>query len=144
MTGFRTRFQLRRRMIDSYEERNHGDEILILQTLRSHDQFNTTVYGLEDRYRGIHHDRNVIMMNEEDMASRSIEPLSKVNVISVYNGVERELKNLKAIPYDMPSGACAAYFPEANVLVPLEKTAKISNTPTSKDVPVRVIKSSNA
>ena len=84
------------------------------------------------------------MMNEEDMASRSIEPLSKVNVISIYNGVERELKNLKAIPYDMPSGACAAYFPEANVLVPLEKTAKISNTPTSKDVPVRVIKSSNA
>ena len=125
-------------------ERNHGDEILILQTLRSHDQFNTTVYGLEDRYRGIHHDRNVIMMNEEDMASRSIEPISKVNVISVYNGVERELKNLKAIPYDIPLGACAAYFPEANVLVPLEKTAKISNTPTSKDVPVRVIKSSNA
>ena len=122
---------------------NYGDDILILQTLRSHDQFNTTVYGLEDRYRGIHNDRDVIMMNEEDMKSRSIDPLMKVDVVSSYKGKERHLRNLKAIPYKMPRGACAAYFPEANVLVPLDKTAKVSNTPTSKDVPVRIHQSRN-
>ena len=119
----------------------YDDDILILQTLRSHDQFNTTVYGLEDRYRGIHNDRDIIMMNEKDMESRSIKPLMKVDIVSSYKGKERHLKNLKAIPYKMPRGACAAYFPEANVLVPLDKTAKVSNTPTSKDVPVRISQS---
>lgn len=120
---------------------NYADDILILQTLRSHDQFNTTVYGLEDRYRGIYNDRNVIMMNEDDMKSRSIKPLMKVDVVSIFKGKERHLRNLKAVPYKMPRGACAAYFPEANVLVPLDKTAKVSNTPTSKDVPVRISQS---
>ena len=120
---------------------NYADNILILQTLRSHDQFNTTVYGLEDRYRGIYNDRNVIMMNEDDMKSRSIKPLMKVDVVSIFKGKERHLRNLKAVPYKMPRGACAAYFPEANVLVPLDKTAKVSNTPTSKDVPVRISQS---
>ena len=120
---------------------NYADNILILQTLRSHDQFNTTVYGLEDRYRGIYNDRNVIMMNEDDMKSRSIKPLMKVDVVSIFKGKERHLRNLKAVPYKMPRGACAAYFPEANVLVPLDKTAKVSNTPTSKDIPVRISQS---
>ena len=120
---------------------NYADDILILQTLRSHDQFNTTVYGLEDRYRGIYNDRNVIMMNEDDMKSRSIKPLMKVDVVSIFKGKERHLRNLKAVPYKMPRGACAAYFPEANVLVPLDKTAKVSNTPTSKDIPVRISQS---
>ena len=120
---------------------DYDDEILILQTLRSHDQFNTTIYGLEDRYRGIYNDRNVIMMNEDDMRSRSIKPLMEVDVVSLYQGKERHLRNLKAVPYKMPRGACAAYFPEANVLVPLEKTAKVSNTPTSKDVPVKISRS---
>ncbi len=116
----------------------YDDDILILQTLRSHDQFNTTIYGLEDRYRGIYNDRNVVMMNEDDMRSRSIKPLMEVDVVSLYQGKERHLRNLKAVPYKMPRGACAAYFPEANVLVPLERTAKVSNTPTSKDVPVKI------
>jgi anaerobic selenocysteine-containing dehydrogenase len=120
---------------------NYADDILILQTLRSHDQFNTTVYGLEDRYRGIYNDRNVIMMNEDDMTSRSIKPLMEVDVVSLFKGKERHLRNLKAVPYKMPRGACAAYFPEANVLVPLDKTAKVSNTPTSKDVPVKISQS---
>jgi molybdopterin-dependent oxidoreductase alpha subunit len=120
---------------------NYADDILILQTLRSHDQFNTTVYGLEDRYRGIYNDRNVIMMNEDDMTSRSIKPLMEVDVVSLFKGKERHLRNLKAVPYKMPRGACAAYFPEANVLVPLDKTAKVSNTPTSKDIPVRISQS---
>ena len=122
-------------------KKNYADDILILQTLRSHDQFNTTVYGLEDRYRGIYNDRNVIMMNEDDMKSRSIKPLMKVDVVSIFKGKERHLRNLKAVPYKMPRGACAAYFPEANVLVPLDKTAKVSNTPTSKDVPVKISQS---
>ena len=120
---------------------DYADGILILQTLRSHDQFNTTIYGLEDRYRGIYNDRNVIMMNEDDMKSRSIKPLMEVDVVSLYQGKERHLRNLKAVPYKMPRGACAAYFPEANVLIPLEKTAKVSNTPTSKDVPVKISRS---
>ncbi len=122
-------------------KKDYEDDVLILQTLRSHDQFNTTIYGLNDRYRGIYNDRDVIMMNEADMASRSIEPLMKVDVVSSYNGRKRELNGLKAIPYEMPRGSCAAYFPEANILVPLEKTAKISNTPTSKEVPVRIMPS---
>jgi len=112
--------------------------MLMLQTFRTHDQYNTTVYGMEDRYRGVYYDRWVILMNHNDMQQRGIKPLSKVNVTSHYEEEVREMKAVTAIPYSMPSGACAAYFPEANVLVPLTKTAKISNTPTSKSIPVRV------
>ncbi|MGJ8677486.1 MAG: FdhF/YdeP family oxidoreductase [Akkermansiaceae bacterium] len=113
-------------------------DMLMLQTLRTHDQFNTTIYGMEDRYRGIYNDRYVVLMNEHDMKDRGISSLSKVNVTSHFEGETRVMADVAVIPYDMPKGACAAYFPEANVLVPLNKTAKVSNTPTSKSIAVTI------
>ncbi len=121
-------------------DRHQDEELLTLQTFRTHDQYNTTVYGMEDRYRGVYNDRWVILMNLQDLQDRGIESLSKVNVTSHYEGETREMNAVTAIPYAMPKGACAAYFPEANMLVPLHKTAMISNTPTSKAIPVSVEK----
>jgi molybdopterin-dependent oxidoreductase alpha subunit len=114
---------------------------LLLQTFRSHDQFNTTVYGLNDRYRGIGNERRVIFMNPDDMKSRGISPVSPVDITSHFRGEERHARRFLAIPYDLPSGSCAAYFPEANVLVPIGSFADISLTPTSKSVIVTVISS---
>jgi molybdopterin-dependent oxidoreductase alpha subunit len=115
---------------------SHGQ--LLLQTMRSHDQFNTTVYGLNDRYRGIGNERRVIFMNPNDMKERGISPVSPVDIQSHFQGTVREAKRFLAIPYDIPSGSCAAYFPEANVLVPIDSFADISLTPTSKSVIVTV------
>jgi anaerobic selenocysteine-containing dehydrogenase len=114
---------------------------LVLQTFRSHDQFNTTVYGLNDRYRGIGNERRVIFMNPDDMKSRSISPVSPVDITSHFQGEERHARRFLAIPYDLPAGSCAAYFPEANVLVPIGSFADISLTPTSKSVIVTVTSS---
>ncbi len=111
---------------------------LILQTFRSHDQYNTTIYGLNDRYRGIGNERMILFLNAEDMQERGIKPTQETTVTSYWNGEERILKGLKAIPYDLPRGAAAAYFPEANPLVPMTSTAKTSNTPTSKSVEISV------
>jgi len=113
---------------------------LMLQTLRTHDQYNTTVYGMEDRYRGLYYDRDIIMMNKNDLQDRDLKHGDKVNITSHFQGETRDLHNFTAVEYSMPSGACAAYFPEANVLVPLHKTAKESNTPTSKAIPITVEK----
>lgn len=109
---------------------------LILQTLRSHDQYNTTVYGLDDRYRGISNNRMIIFLNPRDMKSRDIKPLQELRITSHWEDGERHADGFKAIPYDMPVGAAAAYYPEANVLVPIGSTADISNTPTSKGVEI--------
>ncbi|MGJ8656709.1 MAG: FdhF/YdeP family oxidoreductase [Akkermansiaceae bacterium] len=109
---------------------------LALQTLRSHDQYNTTIYGLDDRYRGIANNRMIIFLNPEDMKDRSIKPLQPLRITSYWKDGERHAEGFKAIPYDMPRGAAAAYFPEANVLVPIDSTADISNTPTSKGIEI--------
>ncbi|MEO1856877.1 MAG: FdhF/YdeP family oxidoreductase [Rubritalea sp.] len=109
---------------------------LILQTLRSHDQYNTTVYGLDDRYRGISNQRMVIFLNPEDMVERSIKPVQKVKITSHWSDGLRHAEGFFAIPYEMPRGTAAAYFPEANVLVPIDSTADTSNTPTSKAVEI--------
>lgn len=111
---------------------------LILQTLRSHDQFNTTIYGLNDRYRGISNERRVVFLNPEDMRSRGISPLQRVNLTSHWSDGTREARNFLAIPYDTPRGSAAAYFPEANVLVPVDSKADLSHTPTSKAVMITV------
>ena len=111
---------------------------LILQTLRSHDQYNTTVYGMDDRYRGIGHARRIIFLNPTDMEKRDIKPMTLIDVTSHYAGQERLARGFQAIPYDLPSGSAAAYFPEANVLVPVDQTAKISNTPCSKGIDITV------
>jgi molybdopterin-dependent oxidoreductase alpha subunit len=114
------------------------EDQLVLQTFRSHDQFNTTVYGLNDRYRGIGNERRIVFMNPGDMKSRGISPLAPVDMTSEHNGQTRLARRFLAVPYDMPAGSCAAYFPEANVLVPIDSYADISLTPTSKSVLITV------
>lgn len=114
---------------------------LVLQTMRSHDQFNTTVYGLNDRYRGIGNERRIVFMNPQDMKERNISPVTPVDITSHFAGEERYAHKFLAIPYDMPAGSCAAYFPEANVLVPIGSYADKSLTPTSKSVLVSIVNS---
>ncbi len=111
---------------------------LMLMTIRSHDQFNTTVYGLHDRYRGISNERRILFMNPEDMAERGIRPLAPVDIENDSDGRLRRVERFLAIPYDLPRTAVAGYFPELNPLVPIGLTAEISNTPCSKSIPVRV------
>lgn len=114
-------------------ERNQLDsDQLVLMTIRSHDQFNTTVYDYNDRYRGVHNERRVIFLNQTDMADRSIREKQLVNITSHFAGQERHAEKFIAVPYDVPRGNAAMYFPEGNVLVPIGSVARISNTPTSK------------
>ena len=108
------------------------DGQFVLMTLRSHDQYNTTIYGLDDRYRGIKGNRRVIMMNSHDMLDRGWKTRQIVNITSHFKGQNRHSENWIIIPYDIPRGNLAAYFPEANELVPIGSTADLSNTPTSK------------
>ncbi|WP_240963767.1 FdhF/YdeP family oxidoreductase [Luteolibacter luteus] len=110
----------------------------LLQTLRSHDQFNTTVYGLDDRYRGISGMRDIIFLNPEDLNVLGVKPGQRVDVTSHWEDGERHLNGFRAIPYEMPRGLAAAYFPEANVLVPVGHVAKGSNTPASKSIEVSI------
>jgi molybdopterin-dependent oxidoreductase alpha subunit len=111
---------------------------LILQTMRSHDQFNTTVYGLNDRYRGIGNERRIVFMNPDDMKARGLKPLQPADLTSHFGDERRHAHRFLAIPYDLPRGSCAAYFPEANVLVPIDSYADVSLTPTSKGVIVTI------
>jgi molybdopterin-dependent oxidoreductase alpha subunit len=111
---------------------------LLLQTLRSHDQFNTTIYGLDDRYRGIHGGRRVVFINDDDLRERNLKDGDMVNLISIWSDGERRADNFRAVAYPTPKGCVATYFPEANVLVPLDATAIGSNTPTSKSIVIRI------
>lgn len=104
----------------------------VMMTIRSHDQYNTTIYDLHDRYRGIHGNRRVILMNATDMVKRGWKTRRIVDIVSHFNGEERRSDGWQVIAYDIPKGNIATYFPEANVLVPLHSTADKSNTPTSK------------
>ncbi|MEM6278068.1 MAG: FdhF/YdeP family oxidoreductase [Verrucomicrobiota bacterium] len=115
-----------------------GEGELMLMTVRSHDQFNTTVYGLHDRYRGISNERRILFMNPEDMQERAIRPLQAVAIRNESGGRVREVSGFLAVPYELPRLAVAGYFPELNPLVPIDSTAEVSNTPTSKSIPVVV------
>lgn len=110
----------------------------VLQTFRSHDQFNTTIYGLNDRYRGIGHGRRIIFMNPGDMKRLGLKPLQLVDITSHWSDGTRHADGFQAIPYEMPEGNCAAYYPEANVLVPIGSAAEFSGTPTSKSVEISI------
>jgi molybdopterin-dependent oxidoreductase alpha subunit len=116
--------------------RHIPEDRFILMTLRSHDQYNTTIYGNDDRYRGIYNARRIIMMNKDDMERLQLEAHAVVDITSHHNGRELHSNSWKVVPYNIPKGNLAAYFPEANVLVPLESVAKGSNTPTSKWIEV--------
>lgn len=110
---------------------------LIMMTIRTHDQFNTTVYDLNDRYRGIYGERMVVLANPADIAALGFSPGERVDVTSHHQGTTRSVKGMKLVAYDIPRGNCASYFPEANPLVPLESQAEESGTPTSKSFIVR-------
>ena len=111
---------------------------LRMMTIRSHDQYNTTIYGLDDRYRGILGERRVVMVHPTDMAERHLVERQLVDLVSEWSDGERVAQAFIVVPYDLPRGNCATYFPEANGLVPLDSVADRSNTPTSKSVIVRI------
>ncbi|GAA1365250.1 FdhF/YdeP family oxidoreductase [Streptomyces beijiangensis] len=118
---------------------------LLLQTLRSHDQYNTTIYGLDDRYRGIKGGRRVVMVNPEDAAELGLADGSYTDLVSEWkDGVERRAPGFRVVHYPTARGCAAAYYPETNVLVPLDATADVSNTPVSKSVVVRLEQSPTA
>ena len=112
----------------------------LMMTIRTHDQYNTTVYGLNDRYRGVLNERRVIFMNEDDMNFLSLKKLDIVDLTSHFNNEVRKAEKFLVIPYDIPKQCAATYFPEANILVPLKSKADISNTPTSKTVIITIQK----
>ncbi len=112
---------------------------LILQTMRSHDQYNTTIYGLDDRYRGVRGQRDVLFVNEADITRLGYKPGQKVDITSLWDdGVERKVVGFTLLAFDIPAGQAAAYYPEANPLVPLQSVGLGSHTPTSKFVAIRL------
>jgi molybdopterin-dependent oxidoreductase alpha subunit len=117
---------------------------LLLQTIRAHDQFNTTVYSLDDRYRGIKGGRRVVFVHPADLASEGLRDGDIVDLVSVWTDGERRAERFRAVEYPTTRGCAAAYFPETNVLVPLGNTAEVSNTPASKSIVVRLEKVSEA
>ncbi|HMK03708.1 MAG TPA: molybdopterin dinucleotide binding domain-containing protein, partial [Ferruginibacter sp.] len=117
-----------------------AEDELMMMTVRSHDQFNTTIYGLDDRYRGIYNERRVIMMNREDMEKLDLEEGDIADLYNYDGGRVRVAHKFIVVPYPIPKGCTATYFPETNVLVPITSVAEKSNTPTSKLVVIKVKK----
>ncbi|MGB6200742.1 MAG: FdhF/YdeP family oxidoreductase [Candidatus Acidiferrales bacterium] len=115
-----------------------SDRQLLLTTIRSHDQFNTTIYGENDRYRGISHGRRVVFLNGGDMARLGIQKDQWVDLVSHFESETRRAERFKAVEYEIPAGCAAAYFPETNVLVPIRSVADGSNQPVSKSIIVTV------
>jgi anaerobic selenocysteine-containing dehydrogenase len=113
-----------------------GADRYILMTIRSHDQFNTTIYGLHDRYRGVHGGRRVLFMNPADLEARGWSANARVDITSHFGNERRMARRFQLVPYAIPRRCVAAYFPEANVLVPLGSVADESNTPTYKSIHV--------
>ncbi|MEU1983885.1 FdhF/YdeP family oxidoreductase [Nocardia sp. NPDC019395] len=112
---------------------------LVLQTLRSHDQYNTTIYGLDDRYRGVHHGRRVVLVHAEDIAEMGFQDGDLVDLVAEWtDGIERRVEGFAVVAYSTPRGNAAAYYPETNALVPLDHVAERSNTPVSKAVVIRL------
>jgi molybdopterin-dependent oxidoreductase alpha subunit len=115
-----------------------GEGRLLLTTIRSHDQFNTTVYGLDDRYRGVRGDRRVLFLNREDMARAGLRADQRVDITSHFRGETRSLQGFRVVPYELPRGCAAAYFPEVNPLVPLDSIDEGSRTPAYKSIPITI------
>jgi molybdopterin-dependent oxidoreductase alpha subunit len=111
---------------------------LLLQTIRSHDQYNTTIYGLDDRYRGVKQGRRVVFVHPDDLADLGLADGDVVDLVSEWEDGDRRAEAFRTVAFPTARGCAAAYFPETNVLVPLDSTARTSNTPTSKSVVVRL------
>jgi anaerobic selenocysteine-containing dehydrogenase len=116
-------------------------DVLKLTTIRSHDQYNTTIYGLDDRYRGVFGRRDVLFVNEEDLAAHMLAHGDVVDVETALPSGNRLRLTLTAVAYDIARGSVAAYYPEANALVPLNYHDQLSGTPSYKSVPVRISRS---
>ena len=124
------------------EQGNKPD--LILQTMRSHDQYNTTLYGLNDRYRGVFGMREVLFVNEDDIAKLGFKNGDKVDMVSLWeDGVTRKVQGFTLVAYDIPRGQAAAYYPETNPLVPLDSYGERTFTPTSKFIAIKLEKASS-
>ncbi|HEY8748374.1 MAG TPA: FdhF/YdeP family oxidoreductase [Tepidisphaeraceae bacterium] len=115
-----------------------GGGKLLLTTVRSHDQFNTTIYSENDRYRGISHGRRVVFLNTDDMSRLGLQKDQWVDLVSHFEGEKRRAERFKVVPYQIPVGCAAAYFPETNVLVPIRSVAEGSNQPVSKSIVITV------
>ncbi|ODT50982.1 FdhF/YdeP family oxidoreductase [Devosia sp. 63-57] len=116
-------------------------DMLRLATVRSHDQFNTTIYSNSDRYRGVYNDRMVLFMNAEDRAERGLEAGQKISLETIFHdGISRRVDALTVLDYPMPRGSVAGYYPELNPLLPLDYYDRISGTPAAKSIPVRVVR----
>ena len=114
----------------------------MMMTIRSHDQYNTTIYGLDDRYRGISKGRRVVLMNKNDISKHNLSKGELVDLSSEMESGTVLSPDWFVVPYDIPEGNVATYFPESNCLIPLDSVAEKSNTPTSKSVPIGITKSS--
>jgi molybdopterin-dependent oxidoreductase alpha subunit len=118
---------------------------LIMQSMRSHDQYNTTIYGLDDRYRGVKGQRDVLFVNEADIVRLGFQPGQKVDISSIWGDEHvRRVKGFTLLPFDIPAGQAAAYYPEVNPLVPLESVGAGSSTPTSKFVAIKLERASES
>ncbi|KGJ79534.1 hypothetical protein GY21_05065 [Cryobacterium roopkundense] len=137
--SFKTDIGLARFTVSPLEYLTPPEGHLILQTMRSHDQYNTTFYGLDDRYRGISNGRRVILINADDAVDMGFQDRDLVDVISTFQGEERRADNFRLVVYPTPRGCAAAYFPEANALMHRELVARESNTPGYKAMAVRFI-----
>ncbi len=124
----------------SLQKTNLASNELMMMTIRSHDQFNTTIYGLNDRYRGVINERRVIFMNTADILKYGLVKGDVVDLVNVHSGVERIAKKFIVIEFSIPESCCATYFPETNVLVPIDSVADKSNTPTSKMIVITIKK----
>jgi molybdopterin-dependent oxidoreductase alpha subunit len=119
------------------------DDFLWLSTIRSHDQYNTTLYSMSDRYRGVYGQRDVVFLNEYEMRKRGFKDGDRVDLITVStDGAERIVRNFGVVGYSFPNGCCAAYYPETNPLVPLYARDPQSFTPSYKGIPIRLVRSS--
>lgn len=116
---------------------------LVMQSMRSHDQYNTTIYGLDDRYRGVKGQRDVLFANEADIIRLGFRPGQKVDIVSLWSDErERRVKGFTLLAFDIPAGQAAAYYPEVNPLVPLESVGDDSHTPTSKFIAIKLLAAS--
>jgi formate dehydrogenase major subunit len=111
---------------------------LLMMSIRSHDQFNTTVYGNSDRYRGVYGTRRVIFMNKDDLGARALSADNQVTITSHFGTQTRSLAGFRVVPYEIPAGCAATYYPETNPLIPVGHVARGSNTPAYKSVVISV------
>ncbi len=131
---FNTKSKRAKFTVHRISEHDLSDGRLLLTTIRSHDQFNTTIYGESDRYRGISKGRRVVFLNSDDMSRLGFEKDQWVDLISHFESETRRAEGFKVVPYEIPAGCAAAYFPETNVLVPIRSVADGSNQPVSKSI----------